>query len=59
MPVHPDTPKDLAEALESMEYAVQDFKKRIGYVAPEAQDELWIELQMRLAESYVELFNYK
>ena len=56
MPAGADAPPVLAEALGRMEALVQSFKKSLPFTAPEMMDERYIELQVGLAETLVELY---
>jgi len=58
MPVtDPDMPEPLKDALEAMELSVQSFKTDLSYQAPEMHRELWINVQMELADVLRELHN--
>lgn len=57
MPVHPDLPEPLREALESMERQVQDAKRNLAYAAPELHDTHWGTLQEGLADTLIALYN--
>lgn len=56
MPVHPDTPEPLKDALEGMEASVQSIKYSLAFASPEMQDFQWGRLQEELAGIFVRLY---
>jgi len=56
MPVDPNTPKPLFDALSNMEASVQSAKRSLAYAAPEMQDTFWIMLQNDIANAMTRLY---